>query len=107
MTKKPITVAVLTISDRCSRGERQDTSGPALQEIAKKNLNADIAIAHCIPDEKEQIAKQLTDWAKENPKPDLILTTGGTGLAPRDITPEATLEVLERRHDGLLELARL
>lgn len=100
-------VAILTISDRCSRGETEDTSGPALAQLAVSALDADVVAAACVPDEIDRIADQLVQWAKHAPKPDLILTTGGTGLAPRDVTPEATLSVLERRHSGLMELARL
>ena len=100
-------VAVLTVSDRCSQGITTDTSGPALATLAQQRLGATIIATACVPDEPDQIARQLRHWALESPKPDLILTTGGTGLSPRDITPEATATVLERRHPGLLELARL
>ena len=61
----------------------------------------------CVPDEQDMIAACLREWATQTPRPDLILTNGGTGLAPRDVTPEATLAVVERRHSGLMELARL
>jgi len=103
----PITVAVLTVSDRCARGVAQDVSGPAIVELAKKALGAQVVATACVPDEAAAISAQLKTWALENPWPDLILTTGGTGLSPRDVTPEATLAVLERHHSGLLELARL
>ncbi len=102
-----IRVAVLTVSDRCSRGQAEDTSGPALAERARQELGAEVVARSCVPDEAERIASTLRTWALEAPRPDLILTTGGTGLGPRDVTPEATLSVLERRHPGLLELARL
>jgi molybdenum cofactor synthesis domain-containing protein len=104
---KPITVAVLTVSDRCARGLAQDASGPAITELVARTLGAQIVAAACVPDESPAISAQLKVWALEAPRPDLILTTGGTGLSPRDVTPEATLAVLERRHGGLLELARL
>jgi molybdenum cofactor synthesis domain-containing protein len=100
-------VAILTISDRCSRGEMEDTSGPALERIAMEKLSAQIVATKIVPDEIVQISDQIKTWALYSPKPDLILTTGGTGLAARDVTPEATLLVLERRHPALLELARL
>ena len=103
----PITVAVLTVSDRCARGQTEDTSGPALQQMAERDLDAQVVAAACVPDERTVIAEQLSKWALQSPKPNLILTTGGTGLASRDITPEATLDVLERRHAGLMELVRL
>ena len=104
---KPITVAILTVSDRCSRGEATDTSGPALADLATRRLEAQVVATACVPDEQNVIAACLQQWATQTPRPDLILTTGGTGLAPRDVTPEATLAVVERRHSGLMELARL
>jgi len=103
----PIRIAILTVSDRCSRGETTDTSGPALAEMARAQLHAEVVATACLPDERSQLGEQLRQWALHDPKPDLILTTGGTGLAPRDLTPEATLDVLDRRHIGLMELIRL
>lgn len=111
----PITVAVLTVSDRCSQGETVDTSGPGLQCICREQLGAIIVEARCVPDEFEEIKDALQNWATQGittegdtrVKPDLILSTGGTGLSPRDITPEATAAILERRHPALLELARM
>jgi len=102
----PIRIAILTVSDRCARGETTDTSGPALADLAKRELHAEIVATQCLPDERDQLAAQLRRWATADPRPDLILTTGGTGLAPRDVTPEATLDVLERRHAGLMQLIR-
>lgn len=106
MTSAQIRVAVLTISDRCSRGQTQDTSGPALVELARTTLNAQLLPLDCVPDEIDVIADKLRCLATGNEPPDLVLTTGGTGLAPRDVTPEATLSVIERRHSGLMELIR-
>jgi len=103
---RPFRVAVLTLSDRCSRGEAVDTSGPGLAELARPHLGAAIAAQLCLPDDRAAIAAQLRAWCDQPAAPDLILTTGGTGLAPRDVTPEATLDVLERRHAGLMELVR-
>lgn len=103
---KPPLVAIITISDRCWRGETEDTSGPALIQIATERLGATTLPLHCVPDEVDQIAATLQELASVREAPDLILTTGGTGLAPRDVTPEATLSVLERRHSGLMELIR-
>lgn len=103
----PIRIAILTVSDRCSCGETTDTSGPALARIARTCLHADFVATACVPDERSRLGEQLRHWALRDPRPDLILTTGGTGLAPRDLTPEATLDVLERRHTGLMELIRL
>lgn len=100
-------VAILTISDRCARGEATDRSGPALVELARERLQAEIIATAIVPDEVPLIAGCLRSWANGDSRPDVILTTGGTGLGPRDVTPEATATVLERRHPALLELARL
>ena len=103
----PIRAAVLTISDRCSRGETRDTSGPALESLLRARLGAEIAGARCVPDEVPQIRESLLEWSRSDAGVDLLVTTGGTGLAPRDVTPEAARGVLEREHPGLMELARL
>jgi molybdenum cofactor synthesis domain-containing protein len=84
-----------------------DTSGPALAEMVRTRLGGRVVATACVPDEADRIAHQIKAWATETPRPDLILTTGGTGLSPRDVTPEATLSVLERRHASLMELVRL
>lgn len=102
----PMRIAILTLSDRCSRGQTQDTAGPALAEMASQSLHAQIVAQDCIPDDYEAIIAHLCRWVDIDPRPDLILTTGGTGLAPRDVTPEATLQVLQRRHSGMMELIR-
>jgi molybdopterin adenylyltransferase len=104
---RSFSVAVLTVSDRCSRGECPDTSGPALAEIAERELAARVVARACVQDDVDVIRQQLQAWCSGVPPIDLVLTTGGTGLAPRDVTPEATLPLLERRHAGLLELMRL
>lgn len=98
------TAAVITVSDKGSRGEREDTSGPALVEILK-NEGYDVQYTAIVPDEKDQIKAELLKCADEL-KIALILTTGGTGFAPRDITPEATLEVIERQTPGIPEAMR-
>lgn len=103
----PIRLAVLTISDRCSRGESTDTSGPALISLCKQTLGAQLIESACIPDDPDQIEQRLREWSDRAPTIDLILTTGGTGLAPRDHTPEAAVKVIDRPHPALLELARL
>lgn len=102
----PFRAAVLTISDRCSRAEREDLSGPALRNILTSKLSAEIAAFDIVSDDPDAIAAQLSVWSHPDQKIDLILTTGGTGLAPRDNTPEAAKRVIEREHAGLLELAR-
>lgn len=104
---RPICAAVLTVSDRCSRGETVDTSGPALVEMLRSKLGAQIAATRCLPDEQDALAACFAEWSRAEAGIDLVLSTGGTGLAPRDVTPEAALRVIERRHDGLMELARL
>ena len=96
--------AVITISDKGARGERVDTSGPAICDIlVSKGWN--VAYTGIIPDEKEQIKSELIKCA-DDMNINLVLTTGGTGFSPRDITPEATLEVIERRTPGISEAMR-
>jgi molybdenum cofactor synthesis domain-containing protein len=95
---------VLTISDSAARGEREDLSGPGV--VAElQALKFDIAATEILPDERERIAARLRHYADAD-LADLIVTTGGTGLAPRDVTPEATREVIEREAPGLAELMR-
>ena len=97
--------AILTLSDKGSRGERVDESGPALAAwLAGRGVST--VQSRVIADEFEQIVEVLTEWADADAA-DLILTTGGTGVSPRDITPEATLQVVERVIPGLGELMRL
>lgn len=88
------TAAVITVSDMGSRGLRQDTSGPAVRAMLEE---AGFSVAHTaiLPDEMEQVSAELRDCADRR-RIDLIVTTGGTGLSPRDVTPEATRAVLER-----------
>lgn len=99
-----IHAAVLTISDKGSRGEREDTSGDALEE-ALRELGASAVERAIVPDEAGQIAAELRRWADETPV-NLVLTTGGTGMTTRDVTPEATLEVLDRQAPGFAEAMR-
>ena len=92
------------MSDKGSRGEREDTSGDALEE-ALKGLGAASVERAIVPDEADQIAAELRRWADDSPV-NLILTTGGTGMTSRDVTPEATLSVLERQAPGFAEAMR-
>lgn len=93
--------AILTLSDKGSRGEREDLSGPALRNwLTERGVT--VACMALMPDELEQIAALLEDWA-DRLRPDLILTTGGTGVSPRDLTPEATRRVIERELPGFAE----
>ena len=107
MIDPPIRCAVLTVSDRASQGVYKDESGPALTAFAQGHLSAEVVESACLPDDEDAIAEQLERWVKQSPTIDLILTTGGTGLGPRDRTPEAAMRVIDRPHPGLLELARL
>ena len=99
------TAAVITISDKGARGERVDTSGPAICEMLRAQ-GYDVVYTNIIPDEREQICAELIACADEK-KLSLVLTTGGTGFSPRDITPEATLSVVERETRGIPEAMRL
>jgi molybdenum cofactor synthesis domain-containing protein len=96
-----ITVAVLTLSDKGSRGEREDLSGPAIAEMLSGI--AEVKFCDILPDERDLIARRLLDYCG---KVDLILTTGGTGLSPRDVTPEATRAVIDREVPGIAEAMR-
>lgn len=96
-----ITIAVFTLSDKGAIGERTDESGPAIAEMMK-----DLGVVkhyNILPDERELIRERLLFYVD---KVDLILTTGGTGLSPRDVTPEATLDVIDREIPGIAEAMR-
>ena len=97
-------VAVLTISDAASRGEREDRSGAAIVEWIGEHQAA-LAARALVPDEADQISMQLLTWS-DGGAVDVILTTGGTGLAPRDVTPEATLAVADKELPGFGEEMR-
>jgi len=99
-----IRVAVLTVSDRSHQGLREDLSGPVLQELVK-DRGWQVAMAEILPDEQGQLEAFFRRVCASG-EADLILTTGGTGLAPRDVTPEATLAVIERSVPGLAEAIR-
>ena len=98
------TAAVITISDKGAKGERVDTSGPNLCRILK-DRGFDVVYTAIIPDEMDEIKAELIRCCDEK-KVALVLTTGGTGFSPRDITPEATLQVVERRTPGIPEAMR-
>jgi molybdenum cofactor synthesis domain-containing protein len=93
---------VVTVSDSCYRGEREDLSGRRLAELLSA-AGVEVKAAVTVPDEVDAIVETLRKWCKEV---DLILTTGGTGFAPRDVTPEATAQVIERAVPGIPELLR-
>jgi molybdopterin adenylyltransferase len=96
--------AVLTVSDRSSQGIRPDASGPKLEEVLRTHGVEVVRRAVC-PDEQPAIMKALAAWSDES-EVDIILTTGGTGVAPRDVTPEATLAVISKTVPGMAEAMR-
>ena len=98
-------VAILTVSDAASRGEREDASGPAAAEWAT-SLGYDVTARALVPDHSVAIVRQLLAWCDDDAA-DLVLTTGGTGLSPRDVTPEATRAVIEREAIGIAERLRI
>jgi len=98
------TAGILTVSDRCSLGEREDKSGEIIREIMSE-FGARVTGYAIVPDDKGLIAERLTEWADKGGV-DMIITTGGTGLAPRDVTPEATLDVIDKTIPGFSEAMR-
>lgn len=99
-----IKVSILTISDKRARGEREDTSGNTIQGLLK-GLPSEVIHYEVIPDESDMIKEALIRCT-DSLHSDLILTTGGTGLSPRDLTPDATLEVIEKEVPGFSEVMR-
>lgn len=97
-------VAVLTVSDRSARGERPDTAGPALVQLIESQ-GWEVTRQAILPDDLHTLRKTLAEWADKGDS-DVLLTTGGTGFAPRDVTPEATLSIVEREAPGLAEAMR-
>ncbi|GMK42368.1 molybdenum cofactor biosynthesis protein [Paenibacillus sp. CCS19] len=99
-------VAILTASDKGSRGEREDTSAQVIRELVEEEIGGEIVDYRIVPDEQDEIMAaliEMTDYYKA----DLVLTTGGTGLGPRDVTPEATLKVADRLVPGISEVMRM
>lgn len=94
-------VAIITVSDKGSRGQRQDLSGKVIEEMVSSW--ADVVSYKIVPDEKDEIKQAILEAL---PQADLILTNGGTGLHPRDVTPEATREVIEKEVPGIAEAMR-
>lgn len=99
-----ISVGILTLSDSCSKGEQEDLSGKVIQERVKE-FDGQVAYYKVLPDEKETIVYELIELV-DKVELDLILTTGGTGLAPRDVTPEATKDIIEKAVPGISETIR-
>ena len=98
-------VAILTVSDRSARGERPDSSGPALAKLIQE-LGWNVVRQDVLPDDLAMIRESLAAWVDRGDV-DVVLTTGGTGFAPRDVTPEATRQVIEREAPGLSEAMRV
>ncbi len=101
--KVAIKAAILTMSDKGSRGEREDESGQVIRQLLAE-IGAEVPLYDIIPDEAEIITERLNEWKD---KVNLILTTGGTGVSPRDVTPEATRAVIEKELPGYTEAMRM
>lgn len=99
-----IRFAILTVSDRSAAGQREDVSGPLLEKLIQQQ-GWTVSQMGIVPDEKDEIEKILVEWVGSDVL-DVILTTGGTGFAARDVTPEATLSIVERRTPGIVEAIR-
>lgn len=102
-TPEGLTAAVITVSDSCARAERADLSGPAVAELLRKRQFAVVG-TEVVPDDQSGIQKAIVYWIREVR---LVVTTGGTGIAERDVTPEATLSVCERLLEGVAERMRI
>lgn len=105
VSRETFQAVVLTVSDRCARGEAQDTAGPAAAEALREALDAHIYRIDVVPDEQADIAEKLKHYC-DGHSIDLVLTVGGTGFSPRDVTPEATRQVVQRPTPGLDEAMR-
>jgi molybdopterin adenylyltransferase len=101
-----LNIAILTVSDRSYLGIREDLSGPELEKYCAQKSWLVIA-KKIVPDEFTKIRSSLKEWCDGQNPPDIILTTGGTGFAPRDVTPEATRSIIEKDAPGLVELIRI
>lgn len=99
---RELTAAIVTVSDSCARGERNDLSGPAVAQLLRQ-LHFSVAASEVVPDDPIPIQQMLIRLAREVR---LVVTTGGTGIAPRDVTPEATVAVCDRLLDGVAERMR-
>lgn len=99
-----ITVGIITVSDKASRGEREDRGGETIREIVEAS-GATVGAYTVVPDEREQIAARIGEMADDQAF-DVVFTTGGTGLSPRDVTPEATLSAIDYQVPGLAEAMR-
>jgi molybdopterin adenylyltransferase len=102
---RPLRVVVVTVSDRASAGEYDDLTGPAIEQLVVEQLAAQVVGRALVPDDTESISATIREWC-DGGRCDLVLTNGGTGLSRRDVTPEATREVLDVELPGLPELMR-
>lgn len=102
-TSRRALAAVLTVSDSCSRGEKEDVSGPAVAAALERN-NFQIVVRNVVADEQQAIQKKLIELCRSA---QLVVSTGGTGIAPRDVTPEATVAICDRVVEGIAEQMRL
>ena len=105
MTNTKFKIAILTVSDKGSKGERNDTAGPAIRDCLKE-FAPEIAAYEIVPDEVQLISDKLIAYS-DDLQCDIVFTTGGTGFSPRDVTPEATLSVIERAVPGIPEAMRV
>jgi len=98
-------VGIITVSDKGAAGEREDLSGPEIKKIIT-TLPAEVKAYEIVPDNKETISKKIKEFIDDK-ELDIIITTGGTGVSPRDVTPEATREVIEKEIPGMAEVMRM
>ena len=103
--QRPFSVAIITVSDRAAAGERDDCSGPELAQLVTRRLGC-VVETSIVPDDRPAIEAQLIK-SVDGLKVDLVLTTGGTGVSPRDITPDVTRDLVDREVPGVAELMRL
>ena len=101
-----IRAVVLTSSDRCAQGLMIDLGGPAVVAFVRDRLAGEVVESEIVPDDIDRIEAFLRAWTAPHSRIDLAIITGGTGLSPRDCSPEAALRVIDRPHPGLMELAR-
>ncbi len=104
--KKTYNAGILTVSDSACEGTREDTTGPVITDLINQLEGFRVGYSHAVPDDADRIAALLVEWADERDV-DLVITTGGTGLSPRDVTPEATAKVIHREIPGMAEAMRL
>jgi molybdenum cofactor synthesis domain-containing protein len=105
VSRQAVQAVVITVSDRCSRGEAEDKTGPMVSELLRESLGASVYAVEVVPDEKDKIASRLKHYC-DGHSIDLVVTAGGTGFSPRDVTPEAVSAVIERFAPGFDEEMR-